>query len=1067
MVCPACGYRTASSSPTVTLSEGSASSVLLPDDTPGGGGASEFPSVMGPATSLSQVGLEGGVTLAPPPAEGGTTTVASTGGDDLPGLAQVLRERPGVEKYIVAGEVARGGMGAILRAVDRDVRRDVAVKMLLRGGSPRLRERFIEEAQITGQLEHPNIVPVHELGVDADGRLFFTMKLVRGKSLAQILAERRRNAVIARLHPEQPVEPEPSLRRQMRNYLAILNAVAFAHDRGVVHRDLKPANVMIGDFGEVLVMDWGLAKVRHGAQWTRRTTHFFANEPALEAAHGHAPSGRAADEALGTIIEAFRSQDGSSDHAIEGTPAYMAPEQARGEIDAIDERSDIYSLGAILYEILTLSPPVRGKSIKAILEDVAAGRVMAPNLRAPERQIPPELAAIAMKALAHGKEDRYPSVVDLRRDIELFMEDRTVSAKEDSTWEVLVKLIRRNAQMFISIAVATLVVVAVAGFAFRVVFLERERLKDAVQSAQASIAALRQEQAERQREQQRAAPALVAKARRAAERKEFADALQDVELAIAYDAGLAEARLLRAQLHLHGRAFAPAALDLVVYLSLRPDDQDARRLAELCAQATSGSNAAAVTSAIADVLVRQGAATMAEGLFSAGRQLVAAYRDRLERAWPGCTTGGFAVDKDNRLSLDSLAGRSDVVDLAPLEGMPLVHLDISRTTVIDLGPLKGMPLVRLDATGTAVRSLDPLQGMAITSLALGGTRVADIAPLAGMPLENLDAVGTDIADIAPLAGMPLTVLRLGSTHVADLGPLKGMHLQTLDLRQTRVSNLGVLRGMPLTELDISGSGVTDLGPLKGMRLSSLRATGTRIVDLSPLKGMPTTLLAVDGTRVADLAPLKGMPLRTLLIARTPITDLAPLIGMTLSALDLTALPVADLAPVVGLPLSSLVLAGTPVADLAPVARLKLSYLSLANTRVADLAPLRGMALAGLDLSNTPVMDLAPLAGMPIAGLILEGTAVTDLRPLIGLPLKELRLNATRITDLGPLAGLPLERLVLPPVVEKGLESLRTIPTLRQIGVDWDGAWPPVPAAEEFWRRLDAGEAAGRGRQPPN
>ena len=148
--------------------------------------------------------------------------------------------------YKVAGEIARGGMGAIMRAVDQDIRREVAVKFLLNHADDRQKARFVEEAQITGQLEHPNIVPIHQLGVDEDGRAFFSMKMVKGRTLADILKDR---------------SGEYTLGRLLNIMISICNALAYAHSRQVIHRDLKPANIMVGDFGEVYVMDWGLAKV--------------------------------------------------------------------------------------------------------------------------------------------------------------------------------------------------------------------------------------------------------------------------------------------------------------------------------------------------------------------------------------------------------------------------------------------------------------------------------------------------------------------------------------------------------------------------------------------------------------------------------------------------------------------------------------------------------------------------------------------------------------------------------------------------------------------------------------
>src|SRR5262249_45348977 len=151
-------------------------------------------------------------------------------------------------------EIARGGMGAVMRAVDCDIRREVAVKYLLNQADPRKKARFVEEAQITGQLEHPNIVPIHELGIDSQRRLFFSMKMVRGRSLAQVLDDLR--------DKPKGTEADFPLARLLNILVNVCNALAYAHSRSVVHRDLKPANIMIGDFGEVYVMDWGLAKVQ-------------------------------------------------------------------------------------------------------------------------------------------------------------------------------------------------------------------------------------------------------------------------------------------------------------------------------------------------------------------------------------------------------------------------------------------------------------------------------------------------------------------------------------------------------------------------------------------------------------------------------------------------------------------------------------------------------------------------------------------------------------------------------------------------------------------------------------
>ena len=234
-------------------------------------------------------------------------------------------------KYSVQGELGRGGVGAVHKGHDQDLGRDVAMKFLHKKykDEPAILQRFVEEAQIGGQLQHPGIVPVYDLGM-VDGKPFFSMKLVKGQTLAKKLAERESTA------SEQ--------RALFAIFEDVCQTLAYAHARGVVHRDLKPANIMIGSFGEVQVVDWGMGKVLK--------------------------SGGVADEQLASerqsemsVIETLRSRGHGTRSivgSVMGTPAYMPPEQARGDVDAMDERSDVFALGAILCEILTGKPPYIG-----------------------------------------------------------------------------------------------------------------------------------------------------------------------------------------------------------------------------------------------------------------------------------------------------------------------------------------------------------------------------------------------------------------------------------------------------------------------------------------------------------------------------------------------------------------------------------------------------------------------------------------------------------------------------------------------------------------------------------
>ncbi len=448
----------------------------------------EAPQPQGRAVRLSPIStpppasLARGEAEAPAPAAG-APTVRATG------------------KFAVVEELNRGGMGVILRGRDKSLHREVAIKVIRDQQSPLQRARFIKEAQVTGQLEHPNIVPVHEFGVDEAGRLFFAMKLVRGRTLAEILAWHRDDPAAATV--------EFPLTRLVGILIQVSHAVAFAHTRGVVHRDLKPGNIMLGDFGEVMLMDWGLAKVGVAGAVGGETLDEGA-------AGGGAPA--ASDSTAALVVADGDSSaqrraprlDVTQDGAVIGTPAYMAPEQAAGLVSRIDARSDVYALGAILYEFLTLAPPVAGGDIDEVLRNATLNHIVAPHLRAPGRNVPKDLAAVAMKALAADPEDRYPGAAALRRDLERFIEGRAVSARSDNLLEVAGKFVRRHriATMVAAVAVAALLAVGVAGFWFNLA--ARHRAEAARTSAESERGNAERQRAHAEAQTRVAAAALAA-----------------------------------------------------------------------------------------------------------------------------------------------------------------------------------------------------------------------------------------------------------------------------------------------------------------------------------------------------------------------------------------------------------------------------------------------------------------------------------------------------------------------------------------------------------------------------
>jgi serine/threonine protein kinase len=790
-----------------------------------------------PAPQPAVVAGDLSLPAAPEVSATGTRPHVPAAGRPVP---EVLAEQPsGGQRYAMESEIGRGGMGAVLRAVDQQIRREVAVKFLLDGADECLKTRFVEEAQITGQLEHPNIVPIHDLGVDAEGRLYFAMKMVKGRSLAQVLDDLRQgDAAIVR---------EYALSRLLGIFVNICHALAYAHSRCVIHRDLKPANVMLGDFGEVYVMDWGLAKVLGRVE-----------SAAEQASTGKVQTDRKADANL--------TQDGS----VLGTPAYMPPEQAMGQTGDIDQRSDIYSLGAILYELLTLQPPVgRDGDQIAILLRVAEGKVVPPEKAAPERArqglIPPELSAVARKALAQFPADRYQTVEALQHDIQLYLEGRSVSAKRDTAWELVKKLIKRNKGVSAATAAALVVLAVVVGFAFHFINRERQEAVIARDRAEDNYKQFLQAQEEKHASNKKSAPAFVDAARLLAEKSRFASALTQVDTALEYDPEHREAYLLRGQLLLALERYAEAVGPLEEYLRRTPDDPQARKLAELARKPEP--DKAAYFLSLNEVFQQQKAdapaghmAHLAAPLLRTLTEQLLVYRKQIDARW-GAGMGQRLEMKKGELHL-ALNGAKKVQDLHALQGIPLSSLGLGGTRVEDLRPLDRMPLKRLDINGCPVRDLRGLERTELKSLSMEGAPVADLGPLHGLPLEFLEMRDCgNVKSLEPLHGTPLVTLSCPDSGVESFKGLEGTkNLKSLEAwggSMGRIKDLSPLRGLPLEVLDINASNIRDFGPLRGMKLTTLAMAYAEKLDF--LEGMPLKYLDLhDCARIQDLGPLKDL-----------------------------------------------------------------------------------------------------------------------------------------------------------------------------------------------------------------
>jgi WD40 repeat protein/serine/threonine protein kinase/tetratricopeptide (TPR) repeat protein len=337
---------------------------------------------------------------------------------------------------------AQGNLGEVLRAQDEELNREIALKRILErhAGNADSRRRFLREAEVTARLEHPGVVPVHGLGQDSDGRPCYAMRFIQGQSLKE---------AIQRFHAadkpgRDPGERRLALRQLLTSFVTVCKPVAYAHSRGILHRDLKPANVMVGKYGETLVVDWGLAKAFDRDE-TARSLGEQSLTPGL--------AGGGGETQMGQMV---------------GTPAYASPEQASGHWDVVGPASDIFSLGAMLYNLLTNALPYEGSGVLEIIEQARKGQVVPPWQR--KNDVPRPLEAICLKAMAHKRQARYATASELAADVEDWLADEPVSAHRESFGEQLLRVGRRHraavvagcALLLAGIAVAVAVVLAQA-----------------------------------------------------------------------------------------------------------------------------------------------------------------------------------------------------------------------------------------------------------------------------------------------------------------------------------------------------------------------------------------------------------------------------------------------------------------------------------------------------------------------------------------------------------------------------------------------------------------------------
>ena len=742
--------------------------------------------------------------------------------------ADGITEKPGdrIGRYKLLEKIGEGGCGVVYMAEQEEpVRRRVALKVIKPGMDTRaVIARFEAERQALAMMDHANIARVFDGGATAAGRPYFVMELVRGVPITAWCDE-------ARLPTGE----------RLRLFLLVCQAVQHAHQKGIIHRDLKPSNILVtvNDGAPVpKVIDFGIAK---------------------------ATGQRLTDKSLFTQF-----------HAFIGTPAYTSPEQAEMSSVDVDTRSDIYSLGVLLYEMLTSRTPFDGEELlRSGLDEMRRiirteeplrpsnrlGRLTAAEiteLSARRHASVPELTGavrgdldwIVMKCLEKDRTRRYDTASNLAADVQHHLDHEPIAARPPSRLYRFGKLVRRNKGAFA--ALAAIVLVLCAGVGVSVTQALRARRGEA--SANAALAELRE-----------SAPVFAAQAQTLAWSGQHAEAMEKLDYAlrlrpadIAYL--LAKADLLECELR-----FAEAEAVYRTVCELDPTDTRAQTRLSLCRQLDQppGARTAPWHDALARLYVEM----------TAGRN----------RSLPEIFEVATLVREraKEQIKAHSSAEARLLADHLGLDNYAFLVLDLKGAPVTDLSPLQGLPLKSLDAQGCAIADLSPLRGMPLRSLNLDSTKVIDLEPLRGMSgLRNLSLAGTAVTDLRPLHGLPaLTWLHLSGSAVKDLTPLRGTHLEVLRIGSTKVDDLAPVAALPLLELDCTGIPAADFTPLANCtKLTYLNLTATAVKDLEFLRTSRLQTLDISRTQVSDLSPLAGMALYNHSFYDTPVTDITPLLS---------------------------------------------------------------------------------------------------------------------------------------------------------------------------------------------
>jgi len=890
-------------------------------------------------------------------------------------LSTLTRKPP--EKYKFRKSIGQGGMKVVIQVKDRDTTRDIAMAILPDAQSRPKREiiRFIEEARITASLEHPNIVPVHDIGVDSNGSPYFTMKLIKGETLA---------AVLRKLHDGDPEYLENyTLDKLLLIYVKICNGIAFAHSKGVLHLDLKPENIQVGDFGEVIIMDWGLAKVI-------TDTAELPVEETAEPKQPYVPGS---------------TQDG----VRKGTPGYMSPEQAAGKNSEKDFRTDVYALGAILYTMLTCENPLHGEDVSELIRETVQGDIIPPSKRVTGKLIPSGLEAVVMKAMAVQPEDRYKGAKELRNEVLAFMSGYATRAERATPLKKTLLFVNRHKITVISAAIALILILGTGFYALREISRQHGDWIPAFQ-------------------------------------RDFTHPEANLEGLVFYDSSNAAPvpvwsltatglTMKRGQWMWLSNARIKENVRIVVKL-LPSQSGNLLQLAMNAKPAQLSGPRDLHPGYTLQTSGYRGAMDLILKRDSKAPEIIAASPAQL-------TSGGIntiVFQRDGENILFSINGKKqEATDLFPLAGREfsgiglrafgsgniLCSIEVYRLAL----PVKASPVIAGDAL-LETRYFDDAIDKYLTiaddyirgpiaehALAKAYATAANFIQNEEKRSKILIGIKRRIAarfsafsyheKLLEIDAVMLWKNKNYSASLSIIGdifrknPNTGIMKNILQLPHSPLPDyvlpdflMNIARTKDLTRLNLSGYGIRNLAPLANMRLIYLDCSNNRLTSLNGIEGMPLEILICGNNGISSLEPLNGIALKTLYCEGNPLETLRG----------------PDLSELIDVNCSQ-----TNLETLASLRGASLERLLCRDNRISDLSPLSGMPLTHLDAGMNPVSSLDSLKNMPLEVLLLDGTNIADLSPLRGMPLILLNIwQCRRLSDFSLLTDLDtLEILSVP------------------------------------------------------